>query len=281
MKKLVCILLCSLFLVGCGQDATGSDNDQTANAADTVADAAGDMASTQEDVMVEEVSEDAVEESEVAEDDGMMDYTVYTGEIVSVAEDGLTWVALDAEQVIPVETMEIVLSDGTAFCVPAENIPASIKDYENAVSNGSVQFNEPERYKDYIQQIFVSFPNADWSAYFFLDNETNEDTVDAYTLPVTYMQTTFNDPITINGFAFNKSTFTITDLVAAWGNPILAQVDTREGVVEEVEYYWRYLDGYVEVDVEEDKLYGFYLYQWDTYTEEDNYMSMEIPKYGE
>ncbi len=273
MKKLLVLLMCAMLLTGCGQKDTETNSttetEQTEVNETVTEESDSDVADSTEESFDEEYSEEA--------DDGMMDYTVYTGDVVSVAYDGLTTVALDAEQVIPVDSIEFVLSDGTSFNVPAASIPESISDYDNLVSTGAVSVNDAERYSDYIQKAFVSFVGADWYTTFFMDNESNEDVVDGTTLPVTKMQVSFDTPITINGFLFDYSTFVINDLVEVWGHPLFAQVDTGEGSVRSVDYYWRFNDGYVKLVVEEG-LEMLLVYQWDTYTANDYYMTDRIPR---
>ncbi len=276
MKKILVLFLCIFMLAGCGADEKTNDAGESTEADGSVYEGAD-----ADDAEYDEFEEDGEEDEETVEDDGMMDYTVYTGDVVSVAYDGLTRVALDAEQVIPVDTMEFVYSENVSFCVPAASISDSIKNYDTLLANGDVECDEAERYTDYILDIYIDFPNEDRYVKFFLDNETNADDVDEYTLPVTQIMYFFDGPVTINGFAFSNNTFSIQDLVAAWGNPLMVRVDTREGVVADEEYFWRYQDGFVELSIEEGKLFSFKVYQWDTCTADDYYFTEEIPRVTE
>ncbi len=276
MKKLALLLLCSIVLAGCAQDVAEGNMESV-----EVQDVAEDTATTVND-QAEDMATDEEETEEVVEDDGMMDYTMYTGEVVSIAEDGFTTVFLDAEQVIPVDTMEFVFSDGTVLCIPAANLSACVKDFDNAVSNGSVEYQELDTYKDYMHMMRIRVPGADWSDTLFIENAEQAETVDIFTLPVTG---TWGAPIqngvTINGFLFNVQEFSMTDLVAAWGNPIQAHIEGDEGEVGTVDYYWRFNNGYVELTVEEDKPDNLGIYQWDTLIQQNDHVSREFPKYGE
>ena len=287
MKKMLILLLCGLLLAGCGQDDAANDASQNVEQSGVAEENVEDSELAQTDDLEEEYDEDFDEdyeedlEEETAEDDGMMDFTVYTGDVVSVASDGLTRIALDAEQVIPVEQIEYVLSNGVTFYVPAASVQESFKDYDALVSNGTLELIKTERYRDYMQRTYISIPEADFFEAFFLDNESNEEVVDGINLPVTHKQISFENPITINGFTFNENTFVLADLVAAWGDPLFAHVDCIEGVLESVDYYWRYLDGYVTLTVEDDKPYMFHVHQWDTYAIEYEWIAEDIPRLEE
>lgn len=288
VKILGGLLLAGCLFTGCGQKDDAADGQSAAlpEMKDEVSEDSefeeGDWEEDYDEAYDEEYGEESDGlEADAAQEDGMMDFTFYSGDVVSVAADGLTRVALDAEQVIPVEQIEYVLSDGTTFYVPAASIPESIKDYENLVSSGALELVKTERYSDYLQRAYISVPGADFFTGFYLDNESNEDVVDGTTLPVTHIQIDFDEPITINGFLFNENAFVLADLVEAWGHPLFAHIDCIEGVLYSVDYYWRYLDGYVKLTVEDDKPYIFTVNQWDTYAIEDEWIAEDIPRWEE
>lgn len=285
MKKRIWMLLlcCMLVLTACGTEAKSDKEQDKVEEEGTTGESDEDTEEEWSDAYEEEYDEDMEEWEEEESQEGMMDFTLYNGEVVSVSSELGTWIALDKEQNMDIDVIDVVLESGEGFLLPADNVASAVKNYDTLLSSGAIELKEAEKYIGATFEQTVVYQDPIYVISFILDNVNEEEMPDASTLPVTHVQFSFaGDPTTINGFLFNENTFVFEELIAAWGDPVLMRTDIIEGELNELEYYWRFNTGYITLSLDEkERLDMLHITAWDSLAHERFGPSIDLPKYGE